>query len=75
MVYAFVFLAFAAALGNLELAAIRKDGRFLALCGFLAAWAAWLRWRGWQFASSPASAVQFDDAPESEIFSLDLRPD
>jgi hypothetical protein len=73
--YAFVFLAFAAALGNLELAAIGKDGRFLAPRAPLAAWAAWLRWRGWRFAYSAASAVQFDDAPESEIFSLDLRPD
>ena len=75
MAYVFMFLVFAAALGSLELLAIQKAGRFLALGGLLAAWATWLRWRGSQFASSPAGAVEFDDVPQSEIFSLDLRTD
>ncbi|HEY3841606.1 MAG TPA: hypothetical protein VGL72_33780, partial [Bryobacteraceae bacterium] len=73
--YAFGFLAFASALGGIELWAIRGIGHFVLLAGGLAAWAFWLHRRGREFASSPASSIQFDELPESEILALDLRPD
>jgi pimeloyl-ACP methyl ester carboxylesterase len=75
MGYFFGFLAFASALGGIELWAMRNTGRFLVLCGCLACWSLWLRRRGREFAGSLGNAVQFDDDAKPEIFALDLRPD
>jgi predicted permease len=74
-VYGGLLFGLVAAGVSLELGAMRSPSGFAVLFGLLTAAAIWARFRWRAFAAWPYNTIQFEEVPEAELTTLDLRGD